>query len=295
MQKITPFLWFDDNAEEAVNFYVSIFGNSKAGSVTRYGDAGPGPKGTVLTMKFELEGQEFTALNGGPRFKFTPAVSFYVACATPQEVDKLWERLSKGGSVLMPLDKYPFSEKFGWAADKFGLSWQLNLASFPQRITPCLMFVGEQNGKAEEAMNFYASQFNSSGIDRIERYGAGEGGTEGAVKHGVFSLDGQKFIAMDGGTNHPFTYNEATSLVVDCKTQEEVDEFWEKLSEGGQESQCAWLKDKYGLSWQVVPTVLIEMLQDKDPEKSKRVMEAMLQMTKIDIATLKQAYNGPAF
>jgi predicted 3-demethylubiquinone-9 3-methyltransferase (glyoxalase superfamily) len=291
MQKITPFLWFDDNAEEAVNFYVSIFENSRAGSITRYEEAGPGPKGSVLTMKFLLEGQDFTALNGGPLFKFTPAVSFYVACATSQEVDKLWEKLSDDGSVLMPLDKYPFSEKYGWVADKFGLSWQLNLAGFPQKITPCLMFVGEQNGKAEEAMTFYVAQFKDSSIDRIERYAAGEGGTEGAVKHGVFSLDGQKFIAMDGG-QHPFTFTEAQSFVVDCKSQEEVDEFWQKLTEGGQESQCAWLKDKYGLSWQIVPTVLIEMLQDQNHERTNRVMEAMLQMTKIEIATLKRAYDG---
>lgn len=292
MQKITPFLWFDGNAEEAANFYVSTFRNSKVVNTTRYEEAGPAAKGTVVTVEFQLEGQEFTALNGGPRFKFTPAVSFYVACETPQEIDELWQKLSEGGTVLMELDKYPFSEKFGWVADRFGLSWQLNLASFPQKITPCLMFVGEQNGRAEEAMSFYTSLFGGSGIDRIERYNAGEGGTEGAVKHGVFSLDGQKFIAMDGGTNHPFTFTEAQSFVVNCKAQEEVDEFWERLTEGGQESQCAWLKDKYGLSWQIVPTVLIEMLQDEDAEKSKRVMEAMFQMTKIDIATLQRAYEG---
>jgi predicted 3-demethylubiquinone-9 3-methyltransferase (glyoxalase superfamily) len=292
MQKITPFLWFDKNAEEGAKFYVSLFENSKVVNINRLEDAGPARNDTVVTVAFQLEGQDFTALNGGPYFKLTPAVSFYVACETAQEIDALWQKLSEGGTVLMELAKYPFSEKFGWVADKFGLSWQLNLASFPQKITPCLMFVGERNGRAEEAMNFYVSQFKNSSIDRIERFTAGEGGTEGAVKHGVFSLDGQKFIAMDGGTNHPFTFTEAQSFVVDCKTQEEVDEFWEKLSAGGQPSQCGWLKDKYGLSWQVVPRVLIEMLQDKDPEKSKRVMEAMLQMTKIDIPTLKRAYDG---
>jgi len=155
MQKITPFLWFDNNAEEAMNFYVSIFKNSRVLSVTRYGEAGPGPKGTVMTAAFQLDGQEFIALNGGPQFIFTEAISFSV----------------------------------------------------------------------------------------------------------------------------------------DCKTQEEVDELWEKLSEGGEKSRCGWLKDKYGLSWQVNPTVLGEMLQDKDPEKSKRVMEAMLQMDKIDIKRLEQAYD----
>jgi predicted 3-demethylubiquinone-9 3-methyltransferase (glyoxalase superfamily) len=156
MQKIHPFLWFDNQAEEAMNFYVSIFKNSKIGKVVRYGDAGPGPKGSVMTATFELEGQQFTALNGGPHFKFTEAISF----------------------------------------------------------------------------------------------------------------------------------------VVDCKSQEEVDELWEKLSAGGEPGHCAWLKDKFGLSWQIVPSVLVELLSNPDPAKSKRVMEAMLKMNKIDIAKLKQAAQG---
>jgi len=155
MQQISPFLWFDDQAEEAARFYVSIFKNSKILGVTRYGEAGPGPRGSVMTVTFELGGQEFIALNGGPHFKFTEAISFSV----------------------------------------------------------------------------------------------------------------------------------------DCKTQEEVDEFWRRLSEGGEEGQCGWLKDKYGLSWQINPTILGEMLSDPDPAKSKRVMEAMLKMKKIDIGRLKQAYD----
>jgi predicted 3-demethylubiquinone-9 3-methyltransferase (glyoxalase superfamily) len=156
MQKITPFLWFDNKAEEAMNFYVSVFKNSKVGRVTRYGEAGPGPKGTVMSATFQLDGQDFIALNGGPHFTFTPAISFFV----------------------------------------------------------------------------------------------------------------------------------------NCETQQEVDELWEKLSEGGKKDRCGWLKDKYGLSWQIIPSVLGRLLQDKDPEKSKRVMQAMLQMDKIDIERLKQAYEG---
>ena len=155
MQKITPFLWFDDKAEEAMNFYVSIFKNSKRGRISRYGEAGPGPKGTVMVATFQLEGQEFIALNGGPHFKFT----------------------------------------------------------------------------------------------------------------------------------------EAISLVVNCETQDELDAFWEKLSEGGSKGQCGWLKDKYGLSWQVVPTALGKLMSDPNPEKSKRVMTAMLKMTKMDIQGLQQAYD----
>jgi predicted 3-demethylubiquinone-9 3-methyltransferase (glyoxalase superfamily) len=156
MQKITPFLWFDGKAEEAMNFYISIFKNSKVGRVTRYGEGGPGPKGTVMSATFQLEGQEFMALNGGPQFRFTPAISFFV----------------------------------------------------------------------------------------------------------------------------------------NCETQQEVDELWEKLSEGGKKDRCGWLKDKYGLSWQIIPSALGRMLGDKDPEKSKRVMEAMLQMDKIDIKGLREAYEG---
>ncbi len=159
MQKITPFLWFDGRAEEAMNHYVSIFKNSKVVSVTRYGDAGPGAKGTVMTVAFQLEGQDFVALNGGPQFKF----------------------------------------------------------------------------------------------------------------------------------------NEAISLVVNCETQQEIDELWKKLSAGGEPSRCGWLRDKFGLSWQIIPTVLGRMLQDKDPQKAGRVMQAMLQMDKIDINRLKQAYEGSAF
>ncbi|HXQ91927.1 MAG TPA: VOC family protein [Nitrososphaerales archaeon] len=154
VQKITPYLWFDDKAEEAANFYVSIFKNSKIGSVTRYGEAGPETEGKVMMATFEIEGQEFIALNGGPLYTFTPAISFYV----------------------------------------------------------------------------------------------------------------------------------------DCETQEEVDDLWERLSEGGEKGRCGWLKDKYGLSWQIIPSVLGELIQDDDAEKAGRVMEAMLQMDKIDIAALKRAY-----
>ena len=291
MQKITPFLWFDSKAEEAVNFYISLFENSKIGNITRYGELGPGPKGSVMTATFQLDGQEYTALNGGPYFTFSPAISFFVNCETSEEVTELWEKLTEGGTVFMELDKYPFSEKFGWIQDKFGVSWQLNLASRKQKITPFLMFVGDQHGKAEDAMNFYVSLFNNSCIDEIDRYGIGEEEPEGTVKHAKFSLNGQEFMAMDSNREHPFTFSEAISLFVNCETQEEVDVLWEKLSMGGKKGECGWLKDKYGLSWQIVPTVLGEMLNDPDPVKSQRVMKAMLQMDKIDIERLKQAYE----
>jgi predicted 3-demethylubiquinone-9 3-methyltransferase (glyoxalase superfamily) len=295
MQKITPFLWFDNQAEEAVNFYTSIFNNSKVGTISRYDEPGAKvsgmPEGSAMTVSFELEGQNFTALNGGPVFTFSPAISFFVSCETPVEIDRLWEKLSEDGTVLMELDKYPFSEKFGWVNDKFGVSWQLNLARGKQKITPFLMFVGEQHGKVEEAMNFYTSLFRNSGITNIIRVGAGEKEPDGTIKRAAFSLNGQEFMAMESSREHLFTFTPAISFFVNCETQAEVDELWDQLSADKDAEQCGWLKDKYGVSWQIVPTVVIEMLSDPDPEKSKRVMAAVLQMKKIDIKTLEEVYE----
>lgn len=292
MQKIVPFLWFDGKAEEAMNFYTSIFKNSKIGRITRYGEAGSGPKGTVMSVTFQLGGQEFYALNGGPEFTFTPAVSFFVNCDTMEEIDKLWENLSEGGTVLMPLSKYPFSEKFGWIMDQFGVSWQLNLAGAMQKINLFLMFVGEQQGKAEDAINFYTSIFDNSSIVSIERYGIGEEELEGTVKRAKFVLSGQEFMAIESGGPHHFTFTPVISFFVNCETQEEIDELWKKLLDSGESHGPGWIKDKYGLSWQIVPTVLDELLNDPDPEKSQRVMRSMLQMEKLDIEKLKDAYEG---
>lgn len=292
MQKIIPCLWFDNQAEQAINFYASIFKHAKIGHITRYGEAGPGPEGSVLTVSFELEDLAFTALNGGPEFTFSPAISFFVNCETPQEVDRLWERLADGGNVLMELGSYPFSEKYGCVEDQFGVSWQLHLANHKPKIVPSFLFVGEQHGNAEEAIRFYTSLFQNSNILSLERYNAGEHQPAGTVKYARFELDGQQFTAMESNGEHPFTFTHAISLIVNCKTQEEVDELWEQLSAGGEAEQCGWLKDKYGVSWQIFPTILGEMLSDTDTQRSQRVMKAMLQMHKLDIYALQQAYEG---
>ena len=280
MQKIRPFLWFDGKAEEAAKFYTSTFKNSKIRSISQ------------MSATFLLDGLEFIALNGGPQFKFSPATSFFVECETHGEVDEVWKKLSKGGTVLMELAAYPFSEKFGWVQDEFAVSWQLNLAGRRQTMTPFLMFVGEQYGKADEAMSFYISLFKNSSVTRIERYGAGEAEAEGTVKHARFALNGQQFMAMDSGREHPFTFTPAISFFVSCETQKEIDYFWEKLSAGGEKDRCGWLKDKFGVSWQIVPPVLGEFLNDEDEEKSERVMKAMLEMDKLDIKALRRAHEG---
>ena len=301
-QKISPCLWFDDQAEEAAGFYTSIFRDSRITKVSRYGEAGREihgrPAGTVMTVAFELEGQSFTALNGGPAFTFTPAISLFVSRETEAEVDELWGKLSDGGAVLMPLQEYPFSERYGWCQDRYGLSWQVMLegdGEGKRGIRPNLMFAGEQAGRAEEAMRFYTSVFTDAEVGDIARYGKDEGpDEEGTVKHAAFTIERRGFFAMDSNYAHGFTFNEAISFQVNCETQQEVDDYWEKLSEGGDEKaqQCGWLKDRYGVSWQVAPTILPELVGDPDSEKSQRAMEAMLQMKKIDIDELKRAYAG---
>lgn len=304
MQKITSFLWFDDQAEEAVNFYCSVFKNSKTGKIARYDEAGSKaaerPVGSVMTASFQLEGQEFVALNGGSVFKFNPSISFIVNCKTASDVEDLWNKLIEGGAALMALDKYPFSEKYGWLQDKYGLSWQLITAmgEIKQTIIPSIMFVGNLAGKAEEAIDFYTSIFSEapggkdSKVGNIFRYGPGQQpDKEGTVMFADFTLNGQWFAAMDSAHEHNFSFNEAISFVVNCETQEEVDYYWTKLSAVPASEQCGWLKDKFGLSWQIVPTVLSKYLSDADLKKSQRVMQAMLRMKKIEIASLEKAYN----
>jgi predicted 3-demethylubiquinone-9 3-methyltransferase (glyoxalase superfamily) len=293
MQKITSHLWFDKEAKEAAKLYTSVFKDSEIKDTTTLHNT---PSGTVDIVTIDLSGQEFTLLSAGPLFKFTPAVSFLVACSTKQEVDSLWGELSKGGAALMELGEYPFSEKYGWLQDRYGLSWQVMYMGdrkIKQKITPTLMFVGKQAGKAEDAIYFYASVFENAKIGDILRYSKGEGpDKEGTVKHAAFTLEGEYFAAMDSAREHNFTFNEAISFMVHCHTQKEIDYYWEKLSADPNAEQCGWLKDKFGLSWQIVPTIMDEMFKDKDQKKIARVTEAFLQMKKFDIDTLKRAYEG---
>lgn len=293
MNKITACLWFNGKAEEAANFYTAVFKNSKITDLAHNTEGSPaGPPGSVLTVGFNLEGQQFLALNGGPEFTPNPSVSFFVYGKTEEEVEQLWNKLSEGGTVLMPLDKYFFSKKYGWLNDKFGVSWQLILSEgeTKQVITPSLMFVGNVYGKAEEAMNFYVSLFKDSKMGNISRYGPGmEPDKEGSIAFADFQLANQWFAAMESARDHKFAFSPGVSFIVNCETQQEVDHFWDKLSAGGMEVQCGWLTDKYGVSWQVVPTVLSVLLQGKDREKAKRTLQAMLKMKKLDVAVLEQA------
>lgn len=275
---IHPCLWFNGEGKAAANLYCSIFKNSRI------------TVDTPMVINFELHGQKFMALNGGPHFKINPSISFAVACETESEIDDTWKKLMEGGSALMPLDKYDWSTKYGWVQDKFGVNWQLSLGQLSggeQKITSTLMFTEQVAGKAAEAMELYASIFDNSGINMVAKYTAGESDAEGNIKYANFHLGDQHFAAMDSSATHGFTFNEAVSLVVDCQTQQEIDHYWYKLSKGGSESQCGWLKDPYGVSWQIVPALLGKLMSD--PEKAPRVMQAFMKMKKFDIEQLKNA------
>jgi predicted 3-demethylubiquinone-9 3-methyltransferase (glyoxalase superfamily) len=293
MQKIIPHLWYDKEAIEAANFYVSAFPNSKVKSTTVLHNT---PSDSVDIVTFELLGLEFQAISAGPLFKFNPSISFHVTCKTKEGVDELWEKLSHGGQVLMELGTYPFSERYGWLQDKYGLSWQINYSGgrdIIQKITPVIMFVGSVYGKAEEAVNFWTSIFPEARVNDLLHFGKGEEpDQEGALKYGTFSLFGQEFGAMESAHDHRFMFNEAISFIVNCDTQEEIDDYWEKLSAVPEAEQCGWLKDKYGVSWQVVPSGMDEMLGGDDREKIDRVTQAFLVMKKIDIAELQAAFDG---
>lgn len=302
MQNITPHLWFDNQAQEAAEFYVSLFPGSRITNVTRLSNT---PAGDCDLVSFELAGQPFMAIGAGPMVKFNPSVSFHARCKTKEEVDAIWEKLSPGAKVLMPLAGYPFSDRFGWLEDKFGLSWQVistGGTEIKQRFIPALLFVGNVCGKAEEAINFYTSVFRDAPQSAhtgetsaavLSRYGKDDNpDKEGTVRQARLFLRGQEFVAMDSANAHQFAFNEAISLMVPCDTQEEIDYFWSKLSADPKSEECGWLKDRYGLSWQIVPAAMREMLASQDQQQIARVTQAFLKMKKFDIAALKRAAAG---
>ena len=304
MQKITPHLWFDKEAKESAEFYVSIFPNSK---IKKHNVIKGTPSGDCDIMSYELAGQPFMSISAGPYFKINPSISFMVNFDpskneggnhnAKEKLTELWGKLLEGGKVMMPLQEYPFSKLYGWVEDKYGVSWQLILTN-PEGekrpfIIPSLLFVSESYGKAEEAVDYYLSVFKDSKLGKRIKYSAGAlPNKEGTIMFSDFKLWDSWFTAMDGGGEHKFKFNEAISFMVSCESQEEIDYFWEKLSHVPESEQCGWLKDKFGLSWQIVPTRMNEIMNAGTPEQNKRVTEAFLKMKKFDIATLEKAFEG---
>lgn len=292
MKKITPHLWFDNQAKEAVEFYTSLFSNSKIENITTIKDT---PSGDCDILSFNLEGEPYMAISAGPYFKINQSISFFVACNTQEEIEKLNQGLSEGGVYLMPYDTYPWAQKYAWLQDRFGVSWQLSLStvhSYPQKITPFFMFTGPVAGKTKEALDYYTGIFPDSKINTVTNYQEGDGDKVGTIKHSQFTLNNQLFMAIDSSLDHKFNFNEAISLIVSCDSQDEIDYYWEKLSAYPEAEQCGWLKDRYGVSWQITPTIMDEMMANGTATQKEKVTQAFLKMKKFDIKTLQEAYNS---
>lgn len=290
MQKIIPHLWYDKEALEAATWYTELFEDSKIIQTSIISDT---PSGDAQTVDFQLAGMRFCAISAGPYFSINPSISLMVACTSPEEVDRLHSSLSAGGIELMPLGEYPFSKRYAWVQDKYGLSWQLMLVDSDkeqQRIRMSLLFAGEACGKAEEALDYYASVFEGAEKGYVNYYQKGEVPEERAViNYSELNVDGNQIVIMDHGMGGDFTFNEAFSLMVSCKDQEEIDYFWEKLSFVPESEQCGWVKDQFGLSWQIVPERMDEIMEGTTEDGRKRVMDALLKMKKLDIAALEKA------
>ncbi len=296
MQKIIPHLWFATQAKEAAAFYVSAFGGDS--KVTHSSVLKNTPSGDCDIVSFDLRGYSFMAISAGPYFKINPSISFMLNFDPSMDkdvrknLDALWEKLSDGGTPLMPLQKYDFSERYGWIKDKYGVTWQLiltNPSGEPRPfIIPSLMFTQDGFGKANEAIDLYTSIFKNSKRGTTAPYPPAMKQKPGTLMFADFMLEGQWFAAMDGAGEHKFAFNEAISLLVQCDTQEEIDHYW-KLSAVPEAEQCGWLKDKYGVSWQVTSVMLQDIMKSGDQDKVNRITQAFLKMKKFDLATLKKA------
>jgi predicted 3-demethylubiquinone-9 3-methyltransferase (glyoxalase superfamily) len=293
MQKLIPHLWFDKEALEAAKWYVSLFENSSIINITTIEDT---PSGDAELIDFQLANFKFSAISGGPYFKFNPSISLMVSCSTIEEVNRLYSSLSAGGTELMPLDEYPFSKWYAWVQDRYGLSWQLMLVEDMgehEKIRPSLLFSLEECGKAEHAIDFYVSVFEESNKGFINYYSQGEAMDKRAkINYGEVDILGTQIIVMDHGFGGEATFNEAFSFMVLCENQEEIDYFWDKLSFVPEAEQCGWLKDQFGLSWQIVPANMSELMMNGTKEEVKRVTEAFLKMKKFDLLTLEKARLG---
>ena len=277
---IYPCLWFDGQAQAAANLYCSIMKSSRIVAAS------------PMVVNFELYGQKFMGLNGGPMYKINPSISFFIRFDNEAELDNVWNPLAEGGEPLLPLNKYPWSEKYGWIKDRFGVTWQLMLdKSMPitQKIIPSLLFTEKSHGKGNAAIDFYTSLFPQSTINVRTNYLEGESNyaTTGMLKYSNFNLKGSAFTIMDAGFAQPYSFNEAISFVVECEDQQEIDQYWNALSENGQEQMCGWVKDQFGVCWQIVPKILGQLMGD--PAKGSRVIQAFLKMKKFDIQTLVDA------
>ncbi len=275
-QELGTCLWFDQKAKEAFLFYKNVFKEVELISEN------------PLAVVYKIFGRRFMHLNGGPGYVINPSISFFISATNQEELESIWNELVIDGKVMMPLNKYPWSEQYGWCSDQYGVSWQLMLGHHSScKIMPHLMFIGNNAGKANEAINFYTSIFENSKEIQISKYEEEDADITGYIKYAQFELNRQPFGALDSSANHAFNFNEAVSFVITVDTQEEIDYYWNNFLDGGIAGKCGWMKDKYGVSWQIVPTILGKLMTN--PETAPKATYAFLQMSKFIIADLENA------
>jgi len=299
MLAIRPHLWLGQ-AKEAAEFYTSLLPDSE---ITSLGHFAMGA-GQCQFVEYTMAGQPFMGISLGDAMKFTPAISFMINFDPSRDpdaakrIDEVWNKLVEGGTVMMAIGSYPFSERYGWLADKYGMSWQLILTNPTGEerpvIMPSMMFTGDVAGKAEEAQDFYTRIFKDGRRGNAARYPKGmEPDKEGTLMFSDFYIDQTWITAMDSAHPHGFGFNDALSLLIPCESQEEIDELWSKLTaDGGQPGQCGWLKDKFGVSWQVSTALMTDVFKTGDQEQIGRLVSAFMPMSKIDLLTLQKARDG---
>ncbi|MCJ0925348.1 VOC family protein [Mammaliicoccus sciuri] len=293
-QRIVPHLWFDNKAQEAVDYYMQTFPEAEIISDVTFTDT---PSGDAIQLTFNIFGYKFMAINAGPYFTKNPSISFTVLFNQSEAalLDKVWTALAHNGKIMMELDTYDFSERYGWLEDQFGVSWQLLITDqpFDNRIRPSFMFINDNVGRAEEAINYYTSVFKNSGD--ISKFYYPEGmdpDKPDTLAHAEFKLEDQYFVALDSAHKHEFNLNEGISLMLFLEDQQEIDYYWDKLSAVPEAEQCGWVKDQFGVSWQIVPKIMDQMAEEGTPEQISNVTKAFLKMKKFDVETLIKAYEG---
>lgn len=277
-----PCIWFDQQAVDAARLYCRAVPDSELIA------------DTPMVASFSIGGRSMIGLNGGPLFTINPSISLMLHFEDSAELQESWNRLIEGGSALMPLGAYPWSECYGWLKDRYGFTWQLILGALPApaptAANPCLLFTGSQFGNAAAARDFYTRLIPDSGITHTDRYGGETPHWEGRLRFGQAMLLQQCFIFMDGPGEHAFEFNEAVSLVLECDSQVEIDFFWNALTEGGTAGQCGWLKDRFGISWQIIPSKLSQWMSN--PKSAAHVAAAFRTMQKMDLHLLEAAAHA---
>lgn len=273
-QAIYPCLWFNGNATDAVAHYCNIF---REAAVLEPSD---------LVSTFILSGTKFMALNGGPKYHVNESISYYVYCGNEDEVLRLYELLSANGKTLMPPAKYAWSPLYAWVEDRYGVNWQLDIDDIrsTQKIVPTLLFANQKMGWVKSAVTQYTSIFHNSKVLIKAPYPAESAAPAGSLLFAQFRVNELILNAMSSTLHHDFDFSPGNSFVVNCQNQEEIDYYWDALGEGGHYDMCGWLTDKFGISWQIVPENLGQLLQNV--ENGANVMQALLKMQKIDSAKL---------